>query len=158
MSCYINEKTGAMRIIVYGEPVAQERPKFHRTDQFVNTYDPKKSRNYKEQVCYEAAQLARMAKNMGYKLPYDGPLEFYLTVYRSIPKSLSKKDLQAARDHTLYAATMPDLDNYVKIALDGMGWKGNKPLFTNDSRIVKMWAEKKYDDCPRIEAWLKPME
>ncbi|WP_427112417.1 RusA family crossover junction endodeoxyribonuclease [Megasphaera sueciensis] len=157
MSVYINEETGSMCITVFGEPVAQERPRFSVFSGQVHAYDPKKSKEYKNKICAETVQLMRIAKKCGYNLPYDCPLQFCLYVYRSIPKSFSKSKQRDAREHKLYADTKPDTDNYVKIVLDGMGWQKSKLLFTDDSRIVSIQAVKLYDDKPRIEAWLKPI-
>ncbi|WP_427112982.1 RusA family crossover junction endodeoxyribonuclease [Megasphaera sueciensis] len=158
MSCYINDKTGAMRITVYGEPFAQERPRFSVFGGHVHAYDPKKSKDYKNTICAETVQLMYMAKQKGYTLPLDCPLQFALYIYRSIPKSFSKAKQRAAREHRLYPSTKPDTDNYIKVVLDGMGFQKSKILFTDDSRIVSIRAVKLYDDQPRIEAWLKPVE
>ncbi|KMO85680.1 hypothetical protein AB840_12135 [Megasphaera cerevisiae DSM 20462] len=157
MSIYINEKTGAMQLIVYGEPFAQERPRFSTFSGHVHAYDPKRSRAYKEKICAEAVHLMYKAKELGYQVPFDCPLQFALYIYRSIPKSFSKKKTQLAREHKIYAHTKPDADNYIKCVLDGIAHGKSKILFTDDSRIVSIRAIKLYDDTPRIEAWLKPI-
>ena len=49
-------------------------------------------------------------------------------------------------------ATRPDLDNFVKAAIDGC----NKIVFTDDSRITKMFAVKQYSLRPRLEIRIEP--
>jgi len=41
---------------VYGNPVAQGRPRFARRGNFVATYDPKESKSWKETVKWQAIE------------------------------------------------------------------------------------------------------
>lgn len=50
MSAYYNPDTRTVRIRVDGEPVAQGRPRFARRGGFVQAYDPKKSKDYKQRI------------------------------------------------------------------------------------------------------------
>ncbi|WP_261806130.1 RusA family crossover junction endodeoxyribonuclease [Lapidilactobacillus luobeiensis] len=43
-----------MKIIIYGEPVAQSRPRFARTKYGVRTYTDSKVADYREQVQFQA--------------------------------------------------------------------------------------------------------
>ena len=43
-----------MKLVIYGEPVAQGRPRFSRRGNFVTTYDPPKSKAYKALVKRQA--------------------------------------------------------------------------------------------------------
>lgn len=129
---------------VYGEPVAQGRPRASTQGGFVRLYDPKKSKDYKDYVRLAAAEHAPAAL-------LEGPLGMVLTVYRSIPKSFSKKKAALAEDGELRPVSKPDVDNYlkgVKDALKGVIWK-------DDSQVVEVFAQKRYSSRPRIEVKIK---
>lgn len=130
-------------LVIYGEPVAQGRPKFSTAGGFVRAYDPAKSRNYKEYIKLAAAE------QMTDKTPLPGALALRLRVYRPIPKSMSKKKAALAEAGILRPITKPDMDNYIKgikDALKGICW-------LDDSQIVayKEPFGKYYSNKPRIE-------
>ncbi|WP_338054164.1 RusA family crossover junction endodeoxyribonuclease [Schleiferilactobacillus perolens] len=58
-----------IRIEVPGDPVAQGRPRFARRGKFVSTYDPPKSRAYKQ----EAAIYVRAS--MASRKTFTGPIK-----------------------------------------------------------------------------------
>lgn len=129
--------------IIYGEPIAQGRPRFTTQGGFARAYDPAKSKDYKEYIRLAAAQQMRGEK------PLDGPLTLSIRVYRSIPKSFSQKKVEAAERGKIRPITKPDLDNYtkgIKDALKSVCWR-------DDSQIVayKEPFGKFYSVTPRIE-------
>ena len=118
-------------LIVYGNPVAQARPKFARQGKFVRCYDPEKSRSFKETVKWQAIEQKAVMLT--------GALEMWLIFYLQRPKSLPKK--------VVFHTKKPDLDNLVKIikdALEGI-------CYANDSQISLSREEKLYSDKPRVE-------
>lgn len=130
-------------LVVFGEPVAQGRPKFSTQGGFVRAYDPAKSRDYKNYV-----RLAAASKMQG-EPPLEGALELGIKVYRPIPKSFSKKRTALAEAGQLRPVTKPDLDNYIKgikDALKGVCWR-------DDSQVISYLEPtgKYYSDTPRIE-------
>lgn len=131
---------------VYGEPVAQGRPRATTRNGFVQLYDPEKSRDYKDYVRLAAAKHAPP------KL-LEGPLAVMVIAYRSIPKSFSKKKAAAAESGVLYPTTKPDADNYlkgVKDALKGIMW-------VDDSQVVDVYTRKRYSFRPRIEVKIRQL-
>ncbi len=135
-----------IQFTVYGEPVAQARPKFSTAGGFVKAYDPAKSRNYKDYVRLAAAEHA--PANL-----LEGPIGMMLTIYRSMPKSFSKRKAAAAEAGELRPTTKPDVDNYlkgVKDALKGIIWK-------DDSQVVEVFVQKRYSSRPRIEVKIKDL-
>lgn len=131
---------------VFGEPVAQGRPRASTQGGFVKLYDPAKSRNYKDYVRLAAASHAPP------KL-LEGPVAIMLIAYRSIPKSFSKKKSAAAEAGELYPVSKPDADNYlkgVKDALKGVMW-------IDDSQVVDAYVRKRYSAKPRIEVKIREL-
>jgi Holliday junction resolvase RusA-like endonuclease len=131
---------------VYGNPVAQGRPKFSSHGGFTRAYDPKNSKDYKDYVKLAATEHAPAAL-------LEGPIGMVLTVYRSTPKSFSKKKSAQAEAGQIVPTTKPDVDNYlkgVKDALKGVIWK-------DDSQVVEVFARKRYSARPRIEVKIKEL-
>lgn len=135
-----------IQFTVYGEPVAQGRPRASTQGGFVRLYDPKKSRDYKDYVRLAATEHAPP------KL-LEGPLAVMIIAYRSIPKSFSMKKAAAAEAGQLYPTSKPDADNYlkgVKDALKGVIW-------VDDSQVVDAYARKRYSNKPRIEVKIRQL-
>ena len=128
-----------MEIIIYGEPVAQGRPRFNRHTG--SAYDPAKSRNYKKLVAQQA---------QAYKPDelLTGALGMEIDIFRSAPKSISsvKKRQPDLKNERLRPITKPDVDNYakgVKDALSGL-------IYKDDSQIVDLRIRKYYSLEPRV--------
>lgn len=126
---------------VYGEPVAQGRPKFTTVNGHAKAYDPEKSRNYKEIVRLEALKVRP-------EIPLEGALSLTVKAYRSIPKSFSKKKAEAAKRGELRPVTKPDLDNLIKGVKDSL----KTIIWRDDSQVVDFGNSGKwYSDVPRVE-------
>ena len=134
-----------MEIVVYGEPVPQGRPKFVRIGNHVHTYDPEKSRSYKQLVRFWVTQ--HLKKIEGFK-PYENALCVDVTFYRHIPSSWSRKKRMEADSGIIRPVTRPDCGNYEKgfyDALTGIVW-------VDDSIITDKNVRKRYTaDLARIE-------
>ena len=137
------EDTKRIELVVYGNPVAQGRPRFSRQGGFVRTYDPAKSKDYKAQIRLELQPLLSRPEFS----PIDRDCRLSLTVYRAIPKSFSKKNWQEALSGKIRPTTKPDTDNYVKGVLDAL----NGVILKDDSIVCELTAQKLYSDKPRIE-------
>ena len=115
------------------EPVAQGRPKFRTfapkgegKRPIVSTYDPVKSKSFKQQIIYYVKKLKLV--------PYakDVPLVLRLRFLLSKPKSVKRK----------LPVVKPDLDNFtkgVKDALKGLTWE-------DDSQVCDSSQRKRYVD------------
>ena len=132
---------------VEGHPEPQARPRFSvRKDRYgratgVNARDSEKSRSYKERVY----ACALTAYRRGASVMLTGPLGLRVVVFREIPLSFSKKKRREAEEGRIFPVQRPDLDNYIKAALDGVGMKGfPKIIFSDDAQIVHITAEKRY--------------
>ena len=126
---------------VYGEPVAQGRPKFATIGGHARAYDPKKSRDYKtliRQVAQEHVPAELLT----------GPLVLVVKVYRPIPKAFSRRKTDAALAGELRPTTKPDLRNYLGGIEDAL----TKLVWQDDSQVVSYGETGKfYGDPPRIE-------
>lgn len=125
---------------INGECVPKARPRFSK---FGHVYTTPKTRAYENIVKSTAIDN---------RVPcITTALRVELIIYKSIPKSFSKKKRELANEGKIYPVVKPDIDNYVKSVLDGL----NGVLFMDDKQIVDFRAIKKYSDNPRVEvtAW-----
>jgi Holliday junction resolvase RusA-like endonuclease len=102
-------------------------------------YTPKKTATYEQFIKLVACDYIRA--------PFLGPLVLNIRVYRSIPKSFSRKLNTMAEAGEIRPTTRPDCDNFLKSALDGM----NGVAFRDDSQIVSVAVHKFYSSEPRTE-------
>ena len=134
-----------VRFVVPGPPKALERNR-HRIvrkkdgGQFVANYLPAQSRAEQNAVRMFAAQA------MAGRPPFEGPLEMRMTAFLPIPPSWSRKKQAAALAGTILPAGRPDVDNLVKLVLDG----AQQIAMREDSQIVSMHVWKRYSDTPRV--------
>ena len=125
---------------VYGEPVAQGRPRATTINGRVKMYDPKKSSEYKNYIRLVASQHAP-------KELLDGPLQLDVKIYKPTLKSFSKKKKEMAEQGVLRPTTKPDVDNYVKAIKDAL----KNVIWKDDSQVVDLQVSKYYSEKPRIE-------
>lgn len=142
---YKNENQ--IELIVYGNPVAQGRPRFSRQGGFVKTYDPIKSKAYKALIRLE---LQPLLSDPDFK-PIEQACCLNLKVFRAMPKSFSKKKREEASLRYIRPTTKPDIDNYVKGVLDAL----NGTVLKDDSVVCEIFARKFYSERPRIEVVLE---
>ena len=143
-------RTMRISFTVYGEPVAQGRPRMKHIKtkdgrEFDKAYDPTKSRNWKQEV-------SRVAQDYVPDRLLTGALVLTVRVFRPIPKSFSMKKQVHAMKGILRPTTRPDLSNYIKGVEDALV----KKLFRDDSQIISYGASGKwYGDPPRVEVILE---
>lgn len=130
-------------LYIVGEPAAQGRPRFSTAGGFARAYDPLKSRDAKGYV-----RIAAVGQMKGLA-PFCGPVGLSLRVYRSMPKSFSKKKQEAAERGDIRPLVKPDISNYLKLVEDAL----NGVVWQDDSHIVNYIEPfgKFYSATPRIE-------
>lgn len=85
----------------------------------------------------------------------DGPVKARIYVYYKIPKSYTKKRVQAIRDGLEMPLKKPDIDNCIKVILDSL----NGIAYKDDSQIVEVIAVKKWtEEQERIEFELEEVK
>ncbi len=134
-----------IQFIVYGEPVAQGRPRMTVVKGRAMAFDPKKSRDFKGDV-------KAVAQNYVPEQMLQGPLELVIKIYRPIPKGMSKRKRELALSGDLRPTTKPDLKNYIAGVEDAL----EKMIYSNDSQVVSYGDTGKwYGDPPRTEITVK---
>jgi len=130
-----------IKFTVYGEPVAQGRPRAAMIKGKAIMYDPKPSRDFKRDI--KAVAQEHVPTRL-----LTGPLVMEIKIYRPIPKSFSKKKREQALAGQLRPITRPDLKNYVAGVEDAL----EKVIYENDSQIIEYGDTGKwYGDPPRVE-------
>ena len=126
---------------IAGDPVALQRPRVLRSG---HTYNPQA----KEQ---EDARIQLRLQHRS-SCPHICPLAISITFYMEIPKSTSKK-----KRSTIVSSPhskRPDIDNLIKFVLDA----ANTIIFSDDSLVYSVTAQKIYDTIPRTEFTITPLE
>ena len=139
-----------MEIVIYGEPIPQGRPRFTKTG---HTYDPERSRNYKQLVRFWVTQ--HLKKIDDWK-PFENALCVDLTFYMGIPSSWSKKKrIQAIQGQIRPTSKrLGDADNLCKSVTDAISGL----VYVDDSQIVNLGISKYYSETPRCVLKVTPLE
>lgn len=125
------------QLTIDGVPVAKGRPRLGR----YGTYTPKKTQEYEKYV-----KMCWFAKYGGIQ-PSEQSLEVNIVFYLPIPKSVNKKQRAEMLDGRIKHTKKPDIDNLIKSVLDAL----NGIAYSDDSKIIKVAAEKQYSEKPRTE-------
>ena len=134
-----------LRLTIPGEPVAQGRPRFRRFATFVSTYDPPKSRKWK-QAAARAMQNA-VGETAGTMPAFpEGALELTVVAVFACPKSDERKRTPAP---ARWKASTPDAENVAKAVQDA----GKGILWTDDAQVARLVVDKVFaaqGDEPRV--------
>lgn len=113
---------------VYSEPVPMARPRVAVRGGKAHGYVPART----AQAAWEIRQCALAA--LGSTEPFAGPLSVTVTAYLRQPGSIPK-----CRRATALPTKRPDLDNLLKLVIDGCS-----PLWGDDSQVVDLTASKRF--------------
>lgn len=130
---------------VYGEPVGKARARHRFNGKFVQSYTPKKTRDYEDEV----RAMAKAA--MGSSEPFNGPVTLFMYVNMSVPPSYSKKRREACLSGAERPTKKPDLSNIQKGIEDGM----NGVVYLDDCQIVATRTSKRYDEIASVHIVIK---
>lgn len=125
-------------IVVEGKIKGKARPRFNT--QSGKAFTPKDTITYENWIkcCYR--------EQSGKWL--EGAIRARIEVYYKIPKSYTKKRVQAIRDGLEMPLKKPDADNIAKIVLDSL----NKIAFDDDAQVVELTVIKRWtEETERIE-------
>lgn len=127
-------------VTVPGAPVAKGRPRITARGGFARAYTPAKTVRYEDLVRIAAYDA------MNGNAPVTGQVTVCITAYVQPPKSMRKRDREAAAEGLLHPTTRPDADNYAKAALDGC----NGILFKDDAQVTDLIVRKRFSERPRL--------
>lgn len=130
-------------IIVEGKIKGKARPRVFNG----HAMTPKDSVNYENwvRVCYQQ----QSGKHL------EGSIRAMIVAYYKVPKSYTKKRVQAIREGLEYPQKKPDADNVAKIILDSL----NKIAYEDDSQIVELTILKRFtEDVERVEFKLEEIK
>jgi len=130
---------------VDGTPVPKGRARYARRGNFISTYTPEKTRTY-EALIKDAAIEA-----MGASEPLETPVSLYLYIRVPIPKSCTKKRLEAIDNGSEKPTKKPDASNILKSVEDGM----NGVVYHDDSQIINIHVTKVYSSLPGVDICVK---
>lgn len=142
-----------VRFTVPGPPKPLQRNR-HRIarkkdgTQFIANYLPAESRSEQGAVRMFASQA------MAGKPPLEGPLELRMTAFMPVPASWSGVKQRKAMDGVILPSGRPDVDNLVKLVLDGV----SKIVMRDDAQIVSMHVWKAFSDMPRVVVEVRRIE
>ena len=125
-------------VVVEGKIKGKARPRFNTKTG--NAFTPGDTITYENWIkcCYQEQDGKFI----------DGPVKARIEVYYKIPKSYTKKRVQAIRDGLEMPLKKPDSDNIAKIVLDSL----NKIAFDDDAQVVELTVIKRWtEEMERIE-------
>lgn len=123
-------------VVIFGDPIAQKRPRFSRQGKFVRVYSCQDTEAGKFRW-----DMAHQAD--GIKAPQGVPVALQCHFIMPIPASISQKKKDALNDSP--HVKKPDLDNLVKFVKDC----ANGVLWDDDSQVCDLVAAKRYGQSPR---------
>ena len=127
------------------DPVGKQRARYARRGNFVQTYTPDKTRNY-ETLLKEAAIEA-----MGSSEPLETPVSLYLYIRVPIPKSYSKKKVEACLNGSEQPMKKPDSSNVLKSVEDAM----NGVVYVDDCQIINHHITRVYSTQSGVDICIK---
>lgn len=133
---------GPISFVVPGPVVPKARPRFANG----RTYTPAKTAAY-EKVIAVAAKIELAGREMP-----TGPVAVTVDAVLAVPKSWNKTKTMLALDGAIRpSGSREDLDNIVKVALDGC----NKILWADDRQVCEIRATKAYGPEPFLMVSVK---
>lgn len=122
-----------IRFIVPSKPKGKERPRLTKNG---GIYTPKITKKYEELVgiMYRSAG--------GREIDAKVPVRVHISAIYQMPKNSNKAMRDLMHEAKLLPVGKPDIDNVVKIVLDGL----NKVAWHDDAQVVSVLAEKEYGD------------
>jgi len=123
-----------MQFVVKGKINGKGRPRFSRGKKFVHVYTDKKTVNYETLIKDEFLIHSF--------IPFqkDVPLKMKIDAFFEIPKSYTKKKIEAKAKDELLPTKKPDIDNIAKIVLDAL----NNLAYNDDTQVIELNVSKRY--------------
>ena len=131
-----------LKFEVIGKFKAKQRPRFCKSGFVFTPKDTVMYENYVKNMAIQAMENQEIC---------EAPLEAFITFYCEIPKSYSKKRIEAINNGLEYPTKKPDLDNLAKTILDAL----NKVCYRDDSQVVFLAVKKRYGSCEKVDVLIR---
>ena len=144
------------KIVIPGEPIAKERPRFASRDRngkplpFVRTYNIQEN----EEADFKWAVIQYLTKNRTGLFIIKGPVSVTCSFYMKRPKShygTGKNNGKLKQSAPYYHTKKKDIDNFEKFVFDCL----NDLCWKDDSQIAESHAQKVYSENPRTEIQIR---
>jgi len=123
-------------VVVEGTIKGKARPRFFKG----HAVTPEGTVTYENwvRICYQQQDRRYL----------EGSLKATITAYFKVPKSYSRKRVQAIRAGLEHPQKKPDIDNVVKIILDSL----NKIAYADDCQVTELVVKKRFtEELERVE-------
>lgn len=120
---------------LYGDPVAQGRPRFFKSGEHMGAYDAQKK--LKEGCKWQLRSQYR-------DTPMECPLYVDITFFMPIPKSTRGMRRRQMLNGVMHHMKKPDIDNLIKFTLDCL----NDIVIKDDAQIAEIRVRKLYSEKP----------
>lgn len=119
-----------MKVVVEGKIRGKQRPRVVKGHAFT----PRETKDYENLVKMNYINQAGKY--------FLGPVRARIEAYYKIPKSYSKKRVQAIKEGKEEPTKKPDADNLAKIILDSL----NSTAYKDDSQVIELTVIKRYTE------------
>ena len=133
-----------IKLDLYGDPVAWQRPQFARRGKHLHSYDGQEKLK---------VGCKWQLKSQYREQPITAPVSIDITFYMPIPKSTTAIRKRQMLHGKMYHMKRPDLDNLQKFVLDCL----NQIILIDDAQVVEIRARKIYSDKPGTLIRLLPL-
>jgi len=138
----------SVKVVLHGEIVPYRGAKSARLPNGgFSHYTPAHVRKYQDALRYACGQA------MAGGAPFEGAVRVAVLAVLPVPRSMSAKRRAECLRGERHPVKRPDLDGYLKVALDC----ANLIVFRDDSQVVDLDVRKVYGDRPRIEIDVSPI-
>lgn len=130
-----------IKLIIPGQPIGKGRARTVRNKYTgnVHSFTPEKTASYENLIKTIAMQH--------FEQPCKSEIILDISAYYQIPTSASKTKKTQMLCGEIKPLTKPDLSNVIKSVEDAL----NGVAYFDDNQIIKIAADKRYDDNPRVE-------
>lgn len=117
-----------LQIFIPGKPKGKQRPRVVRGHAFT----PQETKDYE-------LMIANLYRAMHGRM-IDGYVKVFIKAIYLVPKSYAKKRKEQIMRKEILPAVKPDIDNIIKIILDGL----NGIAYKDDAQVIEVTAKKAY--------------
>lgn len=142
-----------VELVILGEPVGKQRPRYSSYGGYVRTYTPQKTINYESLIAHEYNE-----KYGTLMFPQGVPVKATIKAYFGLTKGdFGKKGLNKsgrAKMAMVYCTLKCDIDNIIKSVLDSL----NSICYFDDKQVVEITSSKAWTlESPRVEIILESL-